>query len=653
MKQPWMRAYKSLYFCICCVSLFFLSAVPVKAAYIDPSVMTYAIQAVSGIVIALSSVIGIYFSRIRRKMNLNTVRKGEEESDALYFKDPASDTVVRTEVSDTPDNKGVQKASGRKLSLPAELCLSFAISFLTCFYEPLFIYFTNIDEFRYQFTDIFPWIVLLFVIVWLVIFLILHLSRKLSPKLFFLVFFIAASLYFAMYVQGTILIKDLPPTDGAKVEWPDYGPQKLQSLILFGSCFLINAVLGFVLKTKKYYKTVSIGSMFISAILFCTLIVSCIQNNGLQRRVNQPRVYTNGMNLVSSDTNFVILLIDAVDSRNFRNLLETDDPEYREYFEDFTYFPDTLAGYPYTRNSLPFMFSGIWYENELDYQEYATNALNSSKLFSELRKRKYSIGMYDDELYYGDPKFYEDIPNISSGSYGISNPKSLMMNELRMAFFMFMPYQLKHLEPYALYNLIYDNSTDKYNWENIAFWNYMHENELEHTDEKRFLYYHLEGAHAPANYDKEMNVHGNDEVTYDDDVEACMTLSNHFLEKLKAAGAYDNSVIMILGDHGANPNGAEYGRQNPLLLIKGVNEHHPFEISDSAVSYADLSDAYIQLLDDSPAGTLFPFTQDRVRRYLLHGPAKQEILTEYELVNAPASDTDALKKTGNVYKLKQ
>lgn len=62
MKQPWMRAYKSLYFCICCVSLFFLSAVPVKAAYIDPSVMTYAIQAVSGIVIALSSVIGIYFS---------------------------------------------------------------------------------------------------------------------------------------------------------------------------------------------------------------------------------------------------------------------------------------------------------------------------------------------------------------------------------------------------------------------------------------------------------------------------------------------------------------------------------------------------------------------------------------------------------------
>ena len=271
--------------------------------------MTYAIQAIAGTAIALGTFVSVYWRKVSKKMNLGTVRKESEESDALYFEDPSSRTTIRTNIMDTSDKETAQPVAKTKFRFSAELILSFAISFLTCFYEPLFIYFTNIEEFRYQFSDIFPWILLLFVIVWTVLFFVFRISRKISPTLFFLLFLIAASLYFAMYVQGTILIKDLPPTDGAKVEWPDYGPQKLQSLILFVSCFVINAVLCFVQKKEKYCKTVSAGSLFISAVLFCTLTVSCIQNNGLQRRVNLPRVYSTGMNMVSSDTNFVILII--------------------------------------------------------------------------------------------------------------------------------------------------------------------------------------------------------------------------------------------------------------------------------------------------------------------------------------------------------
>lgn len=38
-------------------------------AYIDPSVMTYVIQAVSGIVIAIGAAIGIYWRRAKKKLN--------------------------------------------------------------------------------------------------------------------------------------------------------------------------------------------------------------------------------------------------------------------------------------------------------------------------------------------------------------------------------------------------------------------------------------------------------------------------------------------------------------------------------------------------------------------------------------------------------
>lgn len=37
--------------------------------YIDPSVMTYAIQAIAGIVIAVGAVAGIYWRKAKKKLN--------------------------------------------------------------------------------------------------------------------------------------------------------------------------------------------------------------------------------------------------------------------------------------------------------------------------------------------------------------------------------------------------------------------------------------------------------------------------------------------------------------------------------------------------------------------------------------------------------
>lgn len=38
-------------------------------AYIDPSVATYLIQAIAGVVIAVGAAVGIYFRRARKKIN--------------------------------------------------------------------------------------------------------------------------------------------------------------------------------------------------------------------------------------------------------------------------------------------------------------------------------------------------------------------------------------------------------------------------------------------------------------------------------------------------------------------------------------------------------------------------------------------------------
>jgi hypothetical protein len=56
-------------------------------AYIDPSVMTYAIQAIAGIVIAVGAVVGIVWRRARKKakqvLNIDENAKKEVEDDIV------------------------------------------------------------------------------------------------------------------------------------------------------------------------------------------------------------------------------------------------------------------------------------------------------------------------------------------------------------------------------------------------------------------------------------------------------------------------------------------------------------------------------------------------------------------------------------------
>ena len=60
-------------------------------AYIDPSVTTYLIQAIAGVVIAVGAVVGIYFRRAKKKMSeklgIDENRNKEVETDEIIVKD--------------------------------------------------------------------------------------------------------------------------------------------------------------------------------------------------------------------------------------------------------------------------------------------------------------------------------------------------------------------------------------------------------------------------------------------------------------------------------------------------------------------------------------------------------------------------------------
>lgn len=71
------------YVALCCMMVFGVTA----NAYIDPSVMTYVIQAVAGIVIAIGAAVGIYWRRAKKKLSdklgIDENRNKEVESDDI------------------------------------------------------------------------------------------------------------------------------------------------------------------------------------------------------------------------------------------------------------------------------------------------------------------------------------------------------------------------------------------------------------------------------------------------------------------------------------------------------------------------------------------------------------------------------------------
>lgn len=86
MKKVLYFVFSSLFFVIGFSLAFSMNA----SAYIDPSVMTYAIQAIAGIAIAVGAGLGIYFRKIKKKVNdklgVDENKNKEVETDDIIIK---------------------------------------------------------------------------------------------------------------------------------------------------------------------------------------------------------------------------------------------------------------------------------------------------------------------------------------------------------------------------------------------------------------------------------------------------------------------------------------------------------------------------------------------------------------------------------------
>lgn len=552
----------------------------------------------------------------------------------------------------------------------AGLLLSLVSTFMVCFYAPLELFSTNLNEFLFDAGLLVPVIFKTFIISFLISSVTMMLLYIINEKAYFGTLVVYFVVFLASYVQGNYLTSKLPVLDGTPVNWNGFLFENIKTAILW---LAIVAIVTFVIRKyrrKGFYAFASVISGFICAILAISLFVVFFSKGADSKSDNNIFIDSSNMMEMSSEENFVIFVLDCVDARSMNEVMASNPEKYDAIFEDFTYYTNTMSMYPYTRESIPYILTGEGYINNEDYPDYAIRAYNNSPLFKMLEERGYSLDLYEADLpqIEGTGRFDSVfVTNSDTTDYDL-----LARLELKTTGFAYLPYFLKKYCAYDndSFKMIRDinsgeggskgtHEVDDYSLfsdVDYDFYKDLCASDVTLKEEKAFKFIHIQGAHSPYRYDENVNYIKN--ATYNTNIEACLTIANTYISMLKEAGAYDNSVIIFMSDHGyegaKGAGGSSQGidRQNPILFIKGRDEHHDLVRDDSPVSYADLQNAYAMLLDGAKGNdvtTLFPeAVEGRERIHIVYAIRDKDNMFEYK-TTGHASDTKAMEKTGVVY----
>ena len=551
------------------------------------------------------------------------------------------------------------KKRDKKQLLPG-IVVAVAIGFLVFLYAPVDLYCSNISEFWFDFGILIRASLGLFVISTVVLSLIYIILWLIHPVLYRIGLAGGFLGLLCTYIQGNFLVKNLPPLDGTSIRWEEYTALRTEDFVLWGVGLVIVVLMYIFLKKDLLSRAVMYLSGGLTLMLLITAVSVVFTSGALEEKVH----YQYGADkqfVMSEDQNFVILLLDTVDSRTVAELLP-EHPEYNEVFRDFTYFENTVGAYSCTERSVPYILSGDWYENDEPFDDYMKRMYRESPLFRNLQERGYNMELCDSELYMDDD-VATMFSNIHHVDFGLSSYTRFAKPLLKLIGFRYAPFDLKKkctFKTSAFAELIRVENTSEEN--SCSELDHVFKSQLDiqgittEDSSKKFKFIHLNGAHVPYIYDKDMNIINEWDGTYEQSTQATLVGAMDYIEQLRNSGAYDNTAIIVMSDHGFNGSLGQSGdatwmRQCALLLIKGRNEHHDtMQISQAPISFEDLQEAYVRLLDGKQSDAVFDWKEGdvRERRFLRYSFLDDSHMQEY-MQTGYAFDMDTMVLTGREY----
>lgn len=273
---------------------------------------------------------------------------------------------------------------------------------------------------------------------------------------------------------------------------------------------------------------------------------------GNESPVRQQVLTNTGMFEVSDKDNVFVILLDRFDLYYY-NEVKRADPTFFDRLDGFTLYDNNISLYSRTYPAIAYMVSGLENDFSGTREAYFKKAYGGSDLFHDLKSNGYKVKLYTGTFYgYEDADCMEGLVDNISKYDGdcIRNRGKLTGNMIQLSLYRYLPTPLKSaikIGTSDLSGFVVDNT---YLSDDADVWARLRDEGLTVTSEGEgnFTFLHLNGCHTPYTMDENGNKVDNhyDSVAA---VKGCFGFIYDFIDQLKELGLFENSTIIITGDH--------------------------------------------------------------------------------------------------------
>lgn len=457
----------------------------------------------------------------------------------------------------------MKKTDSEKLNLL--LCSFFAAVTFTL-YAPCAIYLANAEEFLFTLYH-FVWIPpVCFLAVSALLYFLGSLFRK-GRNIWCGILFAVGIL---VYLQGNLLFEDTGVFNGM----PYHAEEHLGHIVADSAIWVIVTAIC-IFCAWKYGnpagKAFSRISGFFSAFILIALAVLIASADRSYLRPRNGFISNEGLLKANAGKNVIVLVLDMFDKTYMDEIL-AESPDTSEEFPGFVYYRGVEGCYTSTKESL-----GAF--------------LNSPELTDAISGNGFSTGIYTDVRFLPE-KLRNETENFLYGSGRINDVPRFIQTLYRLVSCSYAPDLFRPAvwlygnEFDALYSAD-DDSSEVYSISNTDFFNRLNSEGAVLSDIPCFRMIHLYGSHYPYVHDEYLNP-----ITpsFSDEnairaSKGALLIADKYLKQLKELRAYENSLIVIMADHGYTAPGLV---TDPLLMIKAPGADRGFQIDDTPFSQSDI-----------------------------------------------------------------